>query len=42
MDIAKNDDILEKSQRVTLAAWRKRKWYVKILGAVLRPFAMWM
>ena len=36
------DDILEKSRRVTLAAWRKRKWYVKILGAVLRPFAMWM
>lgn len=35
------DDILEKSRRVTLAAWQ-RKWYVKILGAVLRPFAMWM
>ena len=33
---------MEQSRRVTLASWRKRKWYVKILGAVLRPFAMWM
>lgn len=33
---------MEKSRQVTLESWKKRKWYVKILGAVLRPFAMWM
>ncbi len=36
------DRVLEKSRRVTLQSWKKRKWYVKLLGAVLRPFAMWM
>ena len=33
---------MEKSRQVTMEIWKKRKWYVKILGAVLRPFAMWM
>ncbi len=33
---------MEKSRQVTMESWKKRKWYVKILGAVLRPFAMWM
>ena len=33
---------MEKSRQVTLESWKKRKWYVKLLGAVLRPFAMWM
>lgn len=33
---------MDKSQQVTMESWKKRKWYVKILGAVLRPFAMWM
>lgn len=33
---------MDKSQQVTMVSWKKRKWYVKILGAVLRPFAMWM
>lgn len=33
---------MDKSRQVTLESWKKRKWYVKILGAVLRPFAMWM
>ena len=33
---------MEKSRQVTMESWQKRKWYVKILGAVLRPFAMWM
>lgn len=33
---------MEKSRQVTTESWKKRKWYVKILGAVLRPFAMWM
>lgn len=33
---------IEKSRQVTMESWKKRKWYVKILGAVLRPFAMWM
>ena len=32
---------MDKSQQVTPESWKKRKWYVKILGAVLRPFAMW-
>jgi len=33
---------MEKSRQVTMESWKKRKWYVKLLGAVLRPFAMWM
>ena len=33
---------MEKSRQVTMEIWKKRKCYVKILGAVLRPFAMWM
>lgn len=33
---------MEKSCQVSLETWKKRKWYVKLLGAVLRPFAMWM
>ena len=33
---------MEKSRQMTMESWKKRKWYVKILGAVLRPFAMWM
>lgn len=33
---------MDKSRQVTLESWKKRKWYVKLLGAVLRPFAMWM
>ena len=33
---------MEKSRQVTMEIWKKRKWYVKILGAVLRPIAMWM
>ena len=33
---------MDKSRQVTMESWKKRKWYVKILGAVLRPFAMWM
>ena len=33
---------MDKSQQVTPESGKKRKWYVKILGAVLRPFAMWM
>lgn len=33
---------MDKSRQVTMESWKKRKWHVKILGAVLRPFAMWM
>lgn len=33
---------MEKSRQVTMESWKKRKWYVKLLGTVLRPFAMWM
>ena len=36
------DGVLEKSRRVTIQSWKSRKWYVRILGTVLRPFAMWM
>ncbi len=36
------DGVLEKSRRVTMQSWKSRKWYVRILGTVLRPFAMWM
>ena len=34
--------IMETGERVTMARWRKRPWYRKLLGTVLRLFAMWM
>ena len=36
------DRVMAQSERVTLQGWRERKWYVRLLGTVLRPFAMWM
>ena len=33
--------VMAQSERVTLQGWRERKWYVRLLGTVLRPFAMW-
>ena len=43
------EDILEDmyqtidlSAEVTMESWKKRPWYRKVLGVVLRPFAIWM
>ena len=36
------DRVMAQSERVTLQGWRERKWYIRLLGTVLRPFAMWM
>lgn len=34
--------IMDESLQVAMAAWKRRKWYEKLLGTLLRPFAMWM
>lgn len=33
---------MEQSREISLMEWKRRKWYVRLLGTVLRPFAMWM
>ena len=34
--------IMATGQRVTMARWKSRPWYQKVLGTLLRLFAMWM
>ena len=36
------DRIIDSSSRLTHPEWSKRPWYHKLIGTVLRPFAMWM
>ena len=38
-DMARN---MASGQRVTMARWKSRPWYQKVLGTLLRLFAMWM
>ena len=33
---------MDQSREISLREWKRRKWYVRLLGTVLRPFAMWM
>ncbi len=34
--------IMTSGQRVTMERWKSRPWYQKVLGTLLRLFAMWM
>lgn len=36
------EEIMDNSHQVTINDWKQRKWYRKLLGTLLRPFAMWM
>ena len=36
------DGIMEKSRQVTRADWEHRPLLHRVLGGLLRPFAMWM
>ena len=36
------DDIMARSEPVTPARMAARPWYLRIVGVVLRLFAMWM
>lgn len=36
------DDIIARSQPVTISDWKRRPWHRRLLGTLLRPFAMWM
>ena len=40
--LADMQDIMAKSHQLTYEEWKNRVWYRKMLGVVLKLFAMWM